>query len=275
MTPVDADDILADLRSRANERDREGMARFGIRGSNVLGGTSLPELRRMAKAAGTDHRLALELWRSGVHEARILASMVDDPARVTERQMESWAKVFDAWDIVDCTCATLFDRTPFAYDKAFEWSEREEEFVKRAGFVLMAALAVHDREATDERLAAFLPVVVREAGDPRNFVRKAVNWALRQIGKRNLPLNAAAIRAGERILADGPRAARWVATDALRELRSDAVQERLRRRAASAPAKGRSARAPAPARSRSGASPGRTPGRSSWRTDRTGSGSSG
>jgi 3-methyladenine DNA glycosylase AlkD len=268
---VDAAEILADLRNRANERDREGMARFGIRGANVLGGTSLPELRRMAKAAGTDHRLAADLWRSGVHEARILASMVDDFARVTERQMESWAKDFDTWDIVDCTCSTLFDRTPFAYDKAFEWSEREEEFVKRAGFVLMAALAVHDKEATDETLAAFFPVIVREAGDPRNFVRKAVNWALRQIGKRNLALNAEAIRIGERILAEGPRSARWVATDALRELRSDEVQARLRKRAAAARAAPRSARAPGSARRASGASAGRTPGRSSSRTGRRGS----
>jgi 3-methyladenine DNA glycosylase AlkD len=269
-----ADAIVSDLRSRANERDRTGMARFGIRADNVLGGTSLPELRRMAKAAGIDHRLAADLWRSGIHEARILASMVDDPARVTERQMESWARDFDTWDVVDCTCATLFDRTPFAYDKAFAWSEREEEFVKRAGFVLMAALAVHDKQATDEQLAEFLPVIVREAGDPRNFVRKAVNWALRQIGKRNLALNADAIRTSEQILAEGPRSARWVASDALRELRSDAVQARLTKRAASAGARPRSARAPASAPRASGASPGRTPGRSSSRTDRKGSGSS-
>jgi 3-methyladenine DNA glycosylase AlkD len=270
---VDADTILADLRSRANADGRAGMARFGIRGERVLGGTSLPQLRRMAKAAGTDHRLALALWRSGVHEARLLAAMVDDPARVTERQMEAWARGFDAWDIVDGTCASLFDRTPFAYDKAFAWSEREEEFVKRAGFVLMATLAVHDKDAHDEALSAFLPVIEREAGDRRNFVRKAVNWALRQIGKRNLSLNEAAIRTGERILADGPRAARWVASDALRELRSEAVQARLRSRAARAVP--RSARAPAPAPGRSGASPGRRPGRSSSRMGRTGSGSSG
>jgi 3-methyladenine DNA glycosylase AlkD len=258
------------------------MARFGIRGSNVLGGTSLPELRRMAKAAGTDHRLALALWRSGVHEARLLAAMLDDPALVTERQIESWAKDFDAWDIVDGTCASLFDRTPFAWDKAFAWSERDEEFVKRAGFVLMATLAVHDKDAPDEAFLGFLPVIAREAADRRNFVRKAVNWALRQVGKRNLALNAAAVRTAEGILADGPRSARWVASDALRELRSDAVQERIRMRAASVPGKPRSARATArsaparaPARSPSGASPGRTPGRSSSRTGRTGSGSSG
>lgn len=272
---TDAGDILADLRSRANERDRAGMARFGIRGSNVLGGTSLPQLRRMARAAGTDHRLALALWRSGVHEARLLAAMVDDPALVTERQMESWARDFDAWDIVDGTCASLFVRTPFAYDTAFAWSERDEEFVKRAAFVLMATLAVHDRAVPDEAFLAFLPVIVREAGDRRNFVRKAVNWALRQIGKRNLALNAAAIRTGERILAERPRAARWVASDALRELRSDAVQARLRTRAAAARTAPRSARAPAPPPGRSGASPGRTPGKSSSRTGRTGSGSSG
>jgi 3-methyladenine DNA glycosylase AlkD len=200
------------------------MARFGIRGASVLGGTSIPHLRSMARRIGRDHAVALELWASGIHEARLLATMVDDPAKVTNRQLEAWARDFDSWDVVDGACLNLFRRTPHAWDKAVEWSGRDEEYVKRAGFALMAALAVHDKDSPDERFAGLLPLIEREAGDPRNFVRKAVNWALRQIGKRNATLNRAAIAAAEGIHANGPRSARWVASDALWELRSDRVR---------------------------------------------------
>jgi len=206
------------------------MARFGIATERALGGSSIPYLRWLAKRVGKDHELAAELWASGIHEARILAGLVDDPAQVTEEQMESWAVEFDSWDIVDGVCGSLFDRTPFAYGKAEEWSSRREEFVKRAAFALMAMLAVHDKAAPDATFEAFLPIIEREAGDPRNFVRKAVNWALRQIGKRNRALNAKAIAAAERIQASGVRSAKWVSSDALRELRSSAVQARLRTR---------------------------------------------
>jgi 3-methyladenine DNA glycosylase AlkD len=221
-------EVLEELRSRANPADLEGMARFGIDTKRALGGSRLPDLRALARRIGTDHKLAQQLWRSKVHEARLLAAMVDDPSQVTEEQMETWAKDFDSWDVVDGACCTLFDRTPFAWDKAVQWSEREEEFVKRAGFVLMACLAVHDKKSPDARFESLLPIIEREAGDRRNYVRKAVNWALRQIGKRNLRLNRQAIGTGERILKNGPRSARWVASDALRELRSEPVQERLR-----------------------------------------------
>jgi 3-methyladenine DNA glycosylase AlkD len=219
--------IISELRSMANPSDLEGMARYGIATDHALGGISVPALRAMAKRIGRDHSLAAELWDSGIHEARILAALVDDPAHVTEEQMETWAADFDSWDVVDGVCGSLFDRTPFAYEKAAEWSGREEEFVKRAGFSLMCALAVHDKTAPDDAFRRFLPIIEREAGDPRNYVRKAVNWALRQIGKRNRTLNREAIDVAQRIHDTGPQPARWVASDALRELRSEAVQARL------------------------------------------------
>jgi 3-methyladenine DNA glycosylase AlkD len=224
-------EVLEELRARANPADLEGMARFGIDTKRALGGTRLPDLRALAKRTGTDHQLAQQLWRSKVHEARLLAPMVDDPAHVTEEQMEAWAKDFDSWDVVDGVCCTLFDKTPYAWDKAIQWSEREEELVKRAGFTLMACLAVHDKKSPDARFESLLPIIEREAGDRRNYVRKAINWALRQIGKRNFPLNRQAIDTAERILEHGPRTARGVASDAMRELTGDPVQRKLRERA--------------------------------------------
>ncbi|HYM14487.1 MAG TPA: DNA alkylation repair protein [Dehalococcoidia bacterium] len=223
-----ADEIIADLRAMANPRRAAGMARFGITSTNTLG-ISVPALRALAKRAGRDHAVALALWESGIHEARILAAMLDQPAKVTKRQMDRWAADFDSWDVVDGCCGDLFDRTPYAYEKALQWSADRREYVKRAGFVLMATLAVHDKAAPDSKFRQFLPLIVRESSDERNFVKKSVNWALRQIGKRNLRLNAAAIATAERILATDTRAGRWIARDALRELRSGPVQARLRR----------------------------------------------
>jgi 3-methyladenine DNA glycosylase AlkD len=213
----------------ADPRHLQGMARFGISTGTALGGISMPALRAMARRLGTDHDLAMELWASGIHEARLLAGMVGDPRAVTEEQMESWAADFDSWDVVDGTCGSLFDKTPFAYEKAQEWTRREAEFVKRAGFAMVAMLAVHDKGAPDEPFIAFFPPIEREAWDGRNFVKKAVNWALRQIGKRGPALNAAAIGCAVRVQAQGSSPARWIAADALRELRSDAVQARLQR----------------------------------------------
>jgi len=220
------DDVVAELRAMGNPRNVEGMARFGIASANTFG-ISVPALRALAKRTGKDHALALALWDTGIHEARSLAAMVDEPAKVTKRQMDRWAAQIDSWDVCDGCTFELFDRTPYAYDKAVEWSASKKEFVKRAAFSLMAALTVHDKKAPDAAFRAMLPIIRREAGDERNFVKKAVNWALRQIGKRNLALNAAAIATAEQIRADGTRAGRWVAADALRELRSDAVQARL------------------------------------------------
>ncbi len=224
------------LAAQANQPNRAGMARYGIKTDDAFG-ISIYELRKIARPLRGDHDLALALWHTGNHEARLLAGMIDDPKLVTEEQIELWVADFDSWDVCDQVCSNLFDRTPWAHAKAVEWSARDEEFVKRAGFVLMACLAVHDKEAPDEVLLRFLPIIEAAVGDERNFVKKAVNWALRQIGKRNRALNAAAIAAGERIRdaasvpsGDGLRAAasaRWIAADALRELTSDKLQKRL------------------------------------------------
>jgi 3-methyladenine DNA glycosylase AlkD len=222
------EEIVAELRSLENRDGREGQSRFGIKVDNALG-ISVTTLRGMARKIGKDHRLAQKLWKTGIHEARILASLVDDPSAVTEKQMESWAKEFDSWDVVDGCCGNLFDRTPFAHDKAIEWTARDEEFVKRAGFALMAYLAVHDKKAPDKDFEKLLKVIGERCDDDRNFVRKAANWALRQIGKRNQRLNELAIRKAEEIQAIGSRAARWIAADALRELRSEGVQRKLAR----------------------------------------------
>ena len=205
------------------------MARFGVRVDDALGGISVPVLRRLARKIGRNHTLAAELWKTGIQEARHLAAMIDEPEKVTEAQMERWARQFDSWDVCDGCCSTLFDKTPFAYRMAMEWSSRPEEFVKRGGFALMAVLAVHDKQASDAKFLKFLPAIKRESTDGRNFVRKAVNWALRQIGKRNPALNRSAVKIARRIRTLDSRSARWIAADALRELTGDAVQRRLRR----------------------------------------------
>ncbi len=203
------------------------MARFGIEVKNAYG-ISIPVLRKLGKEIGTSHALALKLWESGIHEARLLASFIDDPGKVTKAQMEHWAKDFNSWDICDQCCGNLFDRTNYAYKKALQWSKRKEEFVKRAGFVLMASLAVHDKHASDNEFVKFFPYIQKESHDERNFVRKAVNWTLRQIGKRNKLLNKEAIKAAHRIALLESSTARWIAKDALRELENKKIQHRLK-----------------------------------------------
>jgi 3-methyladenine DNA glycosylase AlkD len=220
------EEVLKQLKSLSNPEAVAGMARFGINPSNTYG-VSIPALRKMARETGRNHVLAQQLWSSGIHEARILAGMIDIPDMVSEEQMESWAADFDSWDICDQVCSNLFDKTEFAYQKAVEWSSRKEEFVKRAGFVLIAALTVHAKKANDEEFLKFLPIIKREAVDDRNFVRKAVNWALRQIGKRNMSLNRAAIETAKEIQGIDSKAARWIASDALRELTGEKVQKKL------------------------------------------------
>jgi 3-methyladenine DNA glycosylase AlkD len=221
-------EILEQLLARANPANVAGMARFGINSHNTLG-IDIYTLRKLAKPLRPDHDLALGLFESGIHEARLLASMVDDPAQTSEAQLETWVAAFDSWDVCDQVCDNLFQHTPFAYPKAFEWSGRSEEFVRRAGFVLMACLAVYDKAAPDEKLARFFPVIVQASDDGRNFVKKAVNWALRNLGKRNRALNEQAIAAAREIQALGTRPGRWIAADALRELTSQKVQQRLMR----------------------------------------------
>ena len=202
------------------------MAKFGMAVEQRLG-VSVPDMRKLAKELGKDHELALALWNTGIAEARIVASMVGVPAKLTEGQMEDWVKDFNSWDVCDQVCMNLFDKTPLAWKKVIDWSTREEEFVKRAAFALIACLAWHDKSTGDEKFIELLPVIKQAATDERNFVKKAVNWALRHIGKRNLELNKAALRAAEEIRQIDSKSARWIASDAIRELESDAVRKRL------------------------------------------------
>ncbi len=231
MSPrtITARKVLRKLKALGDPRVRAAMTRFGIHVKNAHG-ISMPVLHKLAHEIGTNQELAQKLWDSSNHEARIVAGLIGDPARVTAAQMESWAREFDSWDIVDGTCGHLFVFAAPAWNKAIEWSRREQEYVKRAAFSLMAYLAVHDKQAADARFARLLPVIRRHASDERNFVKKAVNWALRQIGKRNARLNRLAIRTAKQIRASDSRAARWVAADALRELTGPSVQRRLRAR---------------------------------------------
>ena len=219
-------EILQELKSLSDPRAVEGMGRFGINPANAYG-VSVPNLRRIAKDTGKSHELAQQLWESNIHEARILAGMIDEPQKVTEGQMEAWVRGFDSWDVCDQCCLNLFAKTGFAYQKAAEWSADEGEFVKRAGFALMACLAVGDKQAGDAQFEAFLPLIKRESGDNRNYVKKAVNWALRQIGKRNPALNKKAVETAQEVKGMGSTSARWIAADAIRELTSEAVQKRL------------------------------------------------
>ena len=221
-------EIIKKLNSEANPKNVEGMARFGINPKNTLG-VSVPVLRKMAKEIGRDYKLAQQLWNSGIHEARMLACFIDEIVKVTEKQMEKWVKDFDSWDICDQVCGNLFDRTNFAWKKVFEWTKRKEEFVKRAGFVLMATLSVHDKKAKDKDFEKFFPLIKKHSIDERNFVKKAVNWALRQIGKRNLNLNKKAIKLAKEIQKINSKSAKWIANNAIRELESNSVQKRLKK----------------------------------------------
>jgi 3-methyladenine DNA glycosylase AlkD len=205
------------------------MARFGIAGVQRLG-LSVPAMRRIARTLGHDHALAMALWDTGIPDARIVAGMVAEPGRLTSRQMDAWAKGFASWDVCDQVCNSAFRASPLAWRKVATWATRRDEFVRRAAFALLVALAVHDKNAGDEQFVAALSLIEAAASDERNFVKKAASWALRTIGKRNLALNAVAITAAQRIGQQSTRAARWIAADALRELGSEAVQRRLRRR---------------------------------------------
>lgn len=225
------EEIIKKLESLENSVNVAGMKRFGITAKKAFG-VSMPVLKELAKdikkQAEDRHELALELWETGIHEARIIAYLIDNPKKVTEKQMENWAKDFDNWAICDGACGHLFCRTEFAYEKVSEWSAREEEFIKRAGIVLIAYLAVHDKKADDEQIAQFLPLLEKYSDDERNFIKKAVNWSLRQIGKRNLNLNRLAVETAERIRAQNTRSARWIAADALRELTGEKVRNKFK-----------------------------------------------
>jgi 3-methyladenine DNA glycosylase AlkD len=217
------------LKSKSNPtpQNLKGMARYGINTGRALC-VSTPDVQKLAKQISKDHALALQLWEAGWRESRILAAMIDEPASITGEQMDSWAGDFDSWDVCDATCLHLFSWSSLAFEKAAGWPAREEEYVKRAGFALMACLAVGNRKSSDGQLAAFLPIIEREAWDERNYVKKAVNWALRGVGKRNRHLNELAIETAGRIKLQGTRSASWIASDALRELTSEKTQGRIK-----------------------------------------------
>lgn len=229
MMKVNYNEVIERLESLARPDVVSGMETYGITAKRVYG-VSIPNLRALAKDIRRDHELAQELWETESRETRILASMIEDPDLVTEEQMDRWVEDFDSWEVCDQCCMNLFEKMDTAYEKAEEWSSRDEEFVKRAGFALMARLAVSDKESENSAFEQFLPLIQREAGDDRNYVKKAVNWALRQIGKRNLALNEKAIETANAIRDIDSKSARWIATDAIRELTSESIQSRLRRR---------------------------------------------
>jgi 3-methyladenine DNA glycosylase AlkD len=220
------EDVLEKLKAGARPDQIEGMARYGMSSAGRLG-ISVAELRRVAREVGKDHALALELWRTGIPEAQIVAAIVAEPAKLTEEQMEDWVVDLNSWDVCDQVCMNLFEKTPLAWKKIHDWSERDEEFVKRAAFALIACLAWHDKNATDQQFIALLPLLKRGATDNRNYVKKAVSWALRHIGKRNQVLYEAAIQAAKEIQQIDSRAARWIASDALRELEKETTLRRF------------------------------------------------
>lgn len=210
-------EIITFLKSHYSEKAIRGQERYGI-STHKNYCTPMPAIRKLAKKTGRDHALALRLWDSGIHDARILASIVDDPEQVTSSQMDQWTSDFDSWDVCDQTVSNLFSRTAMAHDKAMKWVKSNKEFVKRAGYVMMAALAVHDKKAPDGAFMPFLTWIMNGSIDERNFVKKAVNWALRQIGKRNAALHPLAVRTAGEIAKIDSDSARWVASNALAEL---------------------------------------------------------
>ena len=225
---MEFDDIITELVNLSNPEEIKGMERFGIKSQKSYG-VRIPELRKISKKAGKNHRLANELWDADYRETKILACMIEDSELVTKEQMDNWALKFDNWEICDQCCMNLFSKTSFAYKKIFQWNDHEEEFVKRAAFTLIAVLAVHDKEAQDAKFEQFFPIIINESIDNRTYVKKAVNWALRQIGKRNMALNKKAITVAEKIRAIDSKSARWIATDAIKELKSEKVQKKIKK----------------------------------------------
>ena len=210
-------EITNHFKKRGSKKNLEGMARYGINPLNGFG-VPVPVIRKLAKQIGKNHELGFKLWETAIHENRLLACMVSDPAQVTKTQMNKWAKDFYSWDICDQVCNNLFIFAPYAYEKAIDWTGSKKEFVKRAGFVLIAELAVHSKELKDKDFVKLFPIIKNGSRDDRNLVKKAVNWSLRQIGKRNMALNKKSIKLAEEILKFDSRSARWIATDAIKEL---------------------------------------------------------
>jgi len=221
------EDVLEKLKKKARPNQLEGMARYGMTVEKRLG-VSIPELRLLAKEIGKEHNLSLDLWKTGIDDARILAAMIGDPQKLTEEQMEDWVKDINSWDVCDQVCMNLFEKSPLAWKKIRDWANRDEEFAKRTAFSLIACLAWHDKKTEDEKFIALFPVIREGARDERNFVKKAVNWAMRNMGKRNRNLNTAVVDIAKEIQKFDSKAARWIATDAIKELESEAVQRRLK-----------------------------------------------
>ena len=221
-----ANEVLIELKTLSTPDHFAKLAHFGINDTKAYG-VKIPLIRQLAKVIGKNHVLALELWKTGVHEARLLATMIEKKEMITELQFDAWVTEFDSWDICDQSCS-LLGQTEFSLKKINEYSTRTEEFVKRTAFVLMCEQALHHKKVENEQFYHFLEIIEQEAWDERNFVRKAVNWALRQIGKRNETLRIRAIETGERIMGQESKSARWIATDALRELNSKAVIQRIK-----------------------------------------------
>ena len=221
-------EVVKKLESLKNPKNVEGMARFGIRPKTKVLGIPIPETRKLAKIIGKNHDLALKLFDSGIHEARILAGYISEPEKFTKQQLEDWVKTFDSWDVVDQVCSAVLDKTKFVPKVIFEFAKREAEFVKRTAFTLIACLTVHDKKMYDKEFIKFFPLIKKASTDERNFVRKAVNWALRQIGKRNKKLNKQAIRLAKEIQRINSKSAKWIANDAIRELTDTKVRARLK-----------------------------------------------
>jgi 3-methyladenine DNA glycosylase AlkD len=219
--------VLKKLKAKAKPDQLEGMARYGMAVKKRLG-VSVPEMRRLAKETGKDHHLALKLWQTGIAEAKMVASMIDVPEEVTEEQMEAWVQDFNSWDVCDQVCMNLFEKTPQAWKKIRDWARRDEEFVKRAAFALIACLAWHNKETPDEKFIKLIPVIKPGAKDERNFVKKAVSWALRNIGKRNPKLNKVAIKTAKELQKIDSKSAKWIAADVIRDLTSATAQKRLK-----------------------------------------------
>ncbi len=232
IEPSDVEDttetIVAELKALGSEENRAGQARFGINTGRAFG-VSVAALRPLAKHHKNDHRLAVALWKTGWHEARILAALIDDPAKVTPQQMDRWAAAFDSWDLCDQACMKLFVRTPHATNKIRQWADDDREFVRRAAFALLASCAFKGRKVPDTELLPLLPLIERHATDPRNFVKKAVNWALRQVGKRSMTLHGPAVKLAEKLSLSDDKAARWVGRDAIKELTDPKQLARLQR----------------------------------------------
>lgn len=219
--------IFEKLKSKSRKDQLEGMSRYGINIDKRLG-VSIPDIRKIAKEFGKNHKVALELWNIGFADAKITAALIDEPDKVTEDQMEEWVKDIDSWDVCDQICMNLFDKTPLAWKKIIDWSKRDEEFVKRTAFSLLACLAWHDKNADDTKFIDYFPLIKRNATDDRNYVKKAVSWALRHIGKRNLNLHKAALKLASEIKQIDSKTSRWIGSDVIKDLNSDSTKRRLK-----------------------------------------------